>query len=619
MSNRIWNDSFSDEIDISILSGKRIDDVLSLWDENFNFNEVALDDDPDHPLFCYLKYNQKNQPLRSILCSARTHHNAFAIIEDPYLDLEFWDGHSGYYAQSFSQYKINSKRLHFFSGEEKHAELLRRLLLQGECQREIVKQTKLHWCGYCVLRPIHSYVVGRTAIEFDETCSDKLPARVKILEEEKGGRPFLKAKQQCSANLLNCRFNIETTEFIQQDPNLGQCATASLWVATQLMANKFGTHRFHYSTITQHALGHWNRDRETTTNYDFSDEDGLTPSEIKNAIAATGAKFFTFVPNDNESSEQTFMRLSHEIYSFMESGFPVLLCMSNLSDDSAHVVAVVGHSLPKVESLCSYSNASSLLQEKYRDEKTDRHYLLGGIINVYYVHDDAYGPFNRIVFTRETNSSQEKNCACETVLCKLIKKKKIDNDRGTFVLRVGRGRTKYQLDKAIVPVEPNVKSSSVAPFRSLIKRFNELYCDGFKKKEVFLWRSLLVEGSEFKQSICKRNYSPTLRKWYANLHLPKYIWLYELTVVVPSDISIYFHHEGYTARPIDGEFIYDATVSSLKTRLLTERFLGCYRDYRSDNITDFNINDDMTRYGCFEAPCNKATMKEGDCNECKMG
>ncbi len=616
MSDLIWHDkSFSNTIKLSILSGKQIDEILSLWNENLDFDDDALDAIPRHPLYVYLKYNLNRQPLRNILACVRNHYNAFAIIEDPYLDLEFWDGHSGYYAQSFSQYKISSKRLHFFSskekdGEEKYAELLRKLLLQGECRHEIVEQTDLRWRGYCVLRPTHSYVVGRTAIKFDDRCADKMPPEVKRLEEEKGGRPFLKAKQNCSANLLNCCFNIETTEFIQQDPNLGHCATASLWVATQLMANKFGTHRFHYRAITQQALGHWDRERDITTNYDLTDEGGLTPSEIKNAIAATGAKCFTFYPEGDESSEQTFVRLSHEIYSFAESGFPVLLCMSDLHGDSAHVVAVVGHSLPKVESLDDYSNASTLLPEKEIDDEIRRHYLVGNIVKVYYVHNDASGPFNRMVFSQNTSNLVKKDCFCEKFLSKQ-KKEDGTNDKD-FRLRVGGRRLEHKLHKAIVPIEPNVKCSSTHPFRSLMKRFNALYCKAFKKNEIFLWRSLLVEGSEFKQSVCRRDYSPALRKWYASLHLPKYIWLYELTVVRPKEISDYFHHEGYTARLIDGEFIYDATVSSVKTRLLTERFHGSYRDYRR-KINEFDKYTDVQRYSCYRAACNRAKIREGDC------
>jgi 5-methylcytosine-specific restriction endonuclease McrA len=48
------------------------------------------------------------------------------------------------------------------------------------------------------------------------------------------------------------------------------------------MASKFGTHRFPYRTITQQALGKWNRELKTQVNYDFSTSgDGLTPSNIK--------------------------------------------------------------------------------------------------------------------------------------------------------------------------------------------------------------------------------------------------------------------------------------------------------------------------------------------------
>jgi len=78
---------------------------------------------------------------------------------------------------------------------------------------------------------------------------------VDLIAEEFDGRPFLKVAQPCVANLLSAHFVIDAPEFIQQDPNLGHCATASLWVTTRAMARRFGTNQYQYGTITRQAMG----------------------------------------------------------------------------------------------------------------------------------------------------------------------------------------------------------------------------------------------------------------------------------------------------------------------------------------------------------------------------
>lgn len=594
----IWSPAVHHTISLSPLAGTEIDEILDLWNNRTYLNLKKIN--VTTPLGQYLIDNQNPTPIRSILSSVRKHFNACALIEEPYLDLEYWDSHAGYYARSFSQYRLDCIRLHFFQlldgNEEEQLKRLIELLNKGACKNDIDRETALSWIGYCVLRPTHSYNVGRAGIKFNSNPVNEWPESVSPIKQEKGSKPYIKAVQECSANLLNAKFVIDTTEFIQQDPNLGHCGTASLWVASNLMAKKFGTHKFHYRTITQQALGQWNRETEAKqTQTSSAPENGLTPSEIINAISAMGATTFDLSPLETETIQESQARLTHEIYSFMESGFPVLLCITKKNDSSKHVVSVVGHSLPPVKKINRYVNASSILDKNQRNSFTDRHYLIGNMIKVFYVHDDSYGPFNRIIVPTY------KRC--------LDRPKKQQNGENDYSFNVKLGReTEYLVDQAIIPVEPMIKVSATPIFRDLIEWFNDHYAEQYHDKEVFLWRPVLLTGSEFKQSICKRKYSEIIKEKYSTLHLPKFIWLFEFSAIKPDSISEYFYSEDYKYRLIDGEFIYDATIPQTKVRRLAERIFHNYIDYRGEYTTA----SEEIKYPCYELACEK-----GDCNECK--
>ncbi len=611
MNREIWHSSFKDEIELSVLKKEEINSILGLWNKDLKFDDSKLESLQSNRLFPYLTHNRSKFPLRSVLASVTYHYSVFGLIEEPYLDLEFWDSHAGFYSSSFSQYRIDCIRIHFFAGEESLSSELIDLLYSGCCRHEVEEALDVKWKGYCVLRPIHSYVVGRTGIEFDTRCAERLPNNAKI-KEEGGSRPFLKAFQECSVNLLNARFTIKTPEFIQQDPNLGHCATASLWVATKLMSNKFGTNKFNYRTITSQAFGA-KENQANFSNSPLPPDRGLTPSEIKNAINATGANTLTFIRKD-ESYENVFSRLTHEIYSFMESGFPVILCITNSDNNQSHVVSVVGHSLPGVENPNNYVDASFIFPKEQRNEKMKKHFLIGNIINLYYVHDDAYGPFNRVIFQNKRKEvvkteKQEKGSVFRPGNSK--QKKSIS-------LKLGRISSLYELDQVLIPVPSNIKATSTSVFRDIVKVFNDDHFDSYDDL-VFLWRPVLIEGSDFKQSICRRKYPPSIRKKYANLHLPKFIWLFELSILKPREAKSYFNYPNYKPRLIDGEYIYDATISGKEARMISARISNIFCDYRSPKEYVM-LEGKIKRYDCFQFSCHDQSANvinsNGDCHEC---
>lgn len=575
-------------IKLTLISGADLDAIPeALFD-----NRVRLSGDRlgRSPLLPQLARNVAAAPLCNIILSVRRHFRAFGVLEHPYIDLDFLHGHAGFYDLGFPIHPISCARLHFFSGNEALFDELVYECELGTNNAALKAKLDLEYCGYCVLRPTASYVVGRTAVRFDVRPVDEWSGVIPAMEAEKGGIPCLTAWEEHAAHLLNTRLTVQSPAFIQQDPNLGRCATASLWVATHLMAAKCGTHRFHYGTITRQAVGGGDSLHDTSVLYDPSDpEDGLTPFEIRRAFAETGANSFASAPFPDATAVESYLKVTQDVYSFVESGYPVLFFLGSETDGVAgHVVVAVGHLMPRITRLKEMLPVKPLMA-RFGCSCSDRHFMVGNATRLYYVNDDAYGPYNRIEF----------GVPEEGLLAKVSKKGK--------EMRLHRGRRKeaFCLKAVVTPIPAIVRTRSTEPLAELLRYFDWRYA-GMHKSCFFIWRSVLVEGPTFKLSVCSRQYSNRLREWYASVHLPRYVWLFEVSIVSEEQVGECF--DPRSRRQVDGEFLFDATTSSHDIRLVTERVGGLYRDYRFVESCLFS-DDEAGLYECFDLKLNEENWK----------
>lgn len=554
--------------------------------------------------FLTLQQNRNAAPLRGILSSLCTRWNVVGIHEAPYMDMEFWDSHAGLYERCFARYPVECERLHFFSdsvagGTTDSVQRLCGLFEQGLTWCEIlVARPSLQYHGYCVLRPIPSFNVSRTAITFDlrPLKSPPLPREVELLPEEKDGKPVLAVSQQCIAHLLNAELPITTPEFIQQDPHLGACATASLWVATRRISDADpGVSRFGFSVITTQAIGASTNQIATNAAWDPTGGDtGFTVDQVKSAVTQCGWHCVEGNPmragttRDAESERLRFM-----VMSFLDSGYPVLLFMAPRDGSPGHVVATVGYCLPPKVQLTELAplrdnfagNADRLLIP-------ERHYLLAGAVKVFYAHDDAYGPFNRIVYRHP----REQACAIRQQVTGLTARipQEDDVDRSASLAQIRKLRhdtcpslqlsrlkpKEMRLTRVLVPVPRDVRADLNAVLVDAIKRLSANCTDEFQRvtNPVFIWRCTLALGARFKSSLAARKYADAIRRWYATVHLPRYVWVVEVSIVPEDELAEQFPADG--AWTIDGEFVYDATAPYHHIHWVSARLGQKWSDWR---------------------------------------
>lgn len=589
-----------DTIQLSVVGGGEIDEALGLWggtalERQRRAGEALARELDPNPFARYIYANENSEPLRRILRSVRLRWSCFAIRERPYFDLEFWDAHQRFYDTSLLQQPLHCERFHFFAKaawgvapnaneEEQVASHLLRLFHEGLPWEGIEGEIAgIEYCGYCVLRPTLSFCVGRSAIRFDWRSDAELASQFpggeqkardhyRTIDLEHGGRPFLKCHQDCITHVLGTRLSIRSIEFMQQDPCLGMCATVSIWVATHACSETFGLNRFNYPTITRQALSASSSGRELTSLTDPTAADsGLFSYEMRRAIAQTGAKTLDISADESRDVDTESMILRQEIYSFVESGVPVILNLDSSPDGEGegHALVIVGHSLPSYGAVAGYKKpiASCLgdMGGAAGSAQGDQgiyqhHYLVSSFIPVYYAQDDGYGPFNRVVFLPAAGSSKLPPVEVG-----------------------GRESTVMYLRNAVIPVPPIVQGRSEHRLLALLTFFDKMLLgfvqEAMDSEEVpILWRSLLVEGAAFKASLRPRHYGPDITKWYSQMVLPKYVWLFEMSAI-RREADWEGQFSAATPRDILGEFLYDPTTSPLDPRCLAFRFMNLGYDY----------------------------------------
>ena len=614
------------DIDLHAIPSASVHDFLAIYEET---NEVAQTQranrsfEAGNVLARYFIGNRNPRPIASILSAVSNRWDACGIRETPYLDLEFWSNHVGFYDWCFRRYPVHSERFHFFglsdtlqANEKVTLQKLIDMLRAGLTWNEIIDSfipsnehravqpvtdpPPIVYLGNCVIRPTRSFVVGRTTPAFDERITSELPkvAQDHLLDVEVEGIPCLTMKYECTATILSTALKLTTAEFTQQDPNLGPCATASVWVATRCLSQRFNLNKYDYATITRQAMGASSRDRGATATFDpNSASNGLYTSEIETAFLETGAHPLTFGRAGTDKPSEQASQLRQELYSFVESGIPVLVFTNGDPEgyEDGHVMVAVGHSLPSHERIRAYIKPAKKCIPSDLSHISDRHYLVSTMIPVYYAHDDRYGPFNRLRFL--TDHEQFRHNAVKHGQNALRRRKSYPPPS---VLVGGRHSPQRQyISQLMVPLPPGIRVGSYAPLVEVLGRFDEKYLKVFQDNENFLWRSFLVEGARFKQSTVEREYAPQLRAWYAGILLPKYVWVFEVTVLAKDDFSQMFAES--TPRYIHGEFLYDPTSPVHELRPLTRRLLGRAADYRGGNPMDVPpAESDWCVYECFQ-------------------
>ena len=274
------------------------------------------------------------------------------VLESAYIDRDYMEDHSAFYARCLTAPKNCCERAHFF--RVKDPKLSARSSIQRKDVVEIQGQIevgKARYLGHTVIRPLRAAPVGRTALA---------PIR---REDHPCMRPY-------ESHLHGIVLTVDSIVFQQQDRAVSACATAALWSSLSRLSAMERMASLSPAAITTMASAFNGAGRVFPS-------DGLSIEQICRVVHAVGAS-----PLVITCESDFFAAMSYCGAALDSTLAPILLISAgDGSEEVWHAVTVVG----------SRSTRFTLPSLAKRSAPTvfDR----SRAIRMLYVHDDRIGPF----------------------------------------------------------------------------------------------------------------------------------------------------------------------------------------------------------------------------------
>jgi hypothetical protein len=303
------------------------------------------------------------------------------IIEDEYIDRDYMQDHSAFYAASFAKYKSACRRVHFFTEVSKEnvftelqaaaaGTLESRDTFETACQQ--FSATK--YLGFMVVKPLPGSPVGRTVL--------------RTYENDAAGKDYIRrfdATRDYKTHLLGVELTVRGLGFQQQDQGVSACATTAIWSSLQKLR-------------------------------DFEDVAAATPAQITAGASRFALPFGRSMPSEGLSIDQMcqgihalgvspnlvrllpdrFARARSIIHAAALSELAPILIIQNSQTGDRHAVTAAGVKLRR-------KHEPTLVASNAIDD------MAGDVIGIY-IHDDRLGPYIRTKFEERTIRREQHPC-----------------------------------------------------------------------------------------------------------------------------------------------------------------------------------------------------------------
>jgi hypothetical protein len=386
------------------------------------------------------------------------------VVERHYIDKDYRDTFSNYHSKRFNTPNARCVRLHFFSAPVTENDIV-----------TTSSNAKESYLGYSVIRPTKPNCIGRTLLSHKLRLHPK--AHITCCEEQ--------------ANVLGGDFTINGFPFISQDTDATVCAESALWMVLRYFSNRYGMYSevlpFQITNIaSHHAVGR--RVFPSGGLYSWQLAEALRLQRFSPVIYAKKAM-------------QYQANFHHLLYTYIESGFPLLLTFSD------HVIVGYGHAsdygAPKPAAMTPASRAYT------------SHFNRSLVVS-----DDNCFPYQMLHQAGPGNpiDSEYDWSAIEEFIVPLPEK---------VFLPAEQAQT--AIEKVLRDFQPQSATLAGKPL---------------------LLRLFLTSARSFRRMLASRGMGhPSVQSIYRNLPLPHFVWVCEIA-----------DYDEYAAdRRILGEVIWDAT------------------------------------------------------------
>lgn len=389
-------------------------------------------------------------------------------IEHHYIDKDYRDTFSNFHSKRFNTPSSRCVRLHFFSKS-----VIEEQIIKGGEQLQSLYQ------GYSVIRPTKPNCLGRTLLSHELRLHPR--AHMRTCEEK--------------VYLLGTRLRVEGFPFISQDADATVCAESSLWMLLRYYSNRYQWYSeilpFQITSLaTKHASG--------TRVFPSS---GLYSWQLAEALRLQ--RFSPII-----YSRKQFPHFDHLLYTYIESGLPLLLTLPR------HAVAAYGH-------VSNYDMDSPNPCPRY---VYSSHFNQGFVIS-----DDNFFPY-QMLYKGGPGIAKDSNFKWDDV--------------EEFIVPLPEKvfLTAEQVQPAIETVLGNKDTGIPAHSPSLAGLINA--------KKPLVLRLFLTSARSFKNTLVERGMGDaSVQSVYRNLPMPHFMWICEIAE----------YGEFAATRKVLGEVLWDAT------------------------------------------------------------
>ena len=404
--------------------------------------------------------------------------NLAIVVEYPYVDKVYRNSYYRYYSGKAKPVSRDCIRLSFFIDTDPS-------LVGAPMIHEIWEQ---QYRGFMILRPTELNVVGRNAISPDIYLNNN----------------FLICKTDIPASVNGLKVGVEAFPASSQDSETMVCTETAVWATMEYFGNRYAE----YTPVRpSHII-------KLLKNQSFSRQlpsSGLTSEQICYLFKNMNFQPILRPVYGEESDYNT-------ISSFVESGIPIVLSITNYVDETypvedrvAHAIICIGHEKVAEEEV---NKAKSF-------DDNGLSFIDYDSIKKRFVYIDDNCPAYRMDYLETPADSYTE--------------KKWKDCRIRFV--------SYPLYEKILLMPYSVKYMATN-FLHFIKGIDN-------SREITL-RTFLASSRSYRDYVCRNNMPAEMREIILNLYLPKFIWVVELS-----------SRQGLLENYSEGLLIFDSTEPKL--------------------------------------------------------
>lgn len=252
------------------------------------------------------------------------------IIENEYLDKDYSEEFSAFYAKLFRRYYRHARRMNFFVTDS--AELLKTGRVSDIASALEGANKRGEYLGFMVIRPVQDAPLGRAVLKVLRPPSPGIGARLQV-----------RAKYE--THLLGATLQVEGMPFTQQDTRISACAQASIWMSGRHFHTKHRGSWFSTVDITRAA----SQPHDMALAMSLpAGAGGLGINNMVRALRAMERHPFVHAAGEPASGGPPAWPATLQpqaiLARYVESGIPVIAALKSWqpNQDVGHAVVVVG-------------------------------------------------------------------------------------------------------------------------------------------------------------------------------------------------------------------------------------------------------------------------------------